>query len=605
MPVKKKALKRRPKKKRQPARSQQLTNKLEAVRAIGKAMAAGLGLDTLLRQLVPNITQLLRATRSTLFFYDNESQELWSKVAQGQEEREIRLALGKGIAGWVATQKKSVNIKDAYADARFNSEVDARTGFRTRSVLACPVLGHNGQLVGVLQVLNHIDGTFSADDLGLLETIATQTAYAIENAHLAQTLLDQNKELESARHRAERRREELDLLYTLEQETSASGDLDTLLDSVILRACDKLRSQAGSVLLLEKDTGRLFFRGATGEKRDELKRLVLEPGQGIVGWVAQHGQSVIVNSPEEDPRHSKEIAKKLNVPAHALLAVPLFWDQRIIGAMEVLNPRATNTGVVAYDVEDLKVLTIIAGQVARAVSLTLEKQAKQDTERLSLIGRMLASVAHDLRNPMTVISGYAQIMAGEDSVDQRQLRCDRILQQIDEMTGMISDLLAFSRGDNTLRPTLISLAVLAQDVREVLQQPCNQRGIALTIDAPPNSVLIDAGRAKRIILNLAKNAVDVMSSGDKLDIELKDKEGGISMVIKDTGPGLPTSVQARLFEPFVTTGKPGGTGLGLSIVKRFVDDHAGAIRLESSENRGTSFFVYLPRASEISKDRRA
>ncbi len=573
-----------------------LRTQLDAVRAIGATLANAVGLDALLQQIIPHVSEMMRAERTTLFLFDESSQEIWSKVAQGEETREIRLSLGDGIAGWVAAHRQTVNIPDAYQDPRFTPSVDARTGYRTRSVAATPLVNRVGTLVGVLQVLNHVDGAFSTDDIALLEAIAVQATFAVENARQAQVILDQNRELSAARERVERRRAELDLLYQLEQETAASADLDQLLDSIIVRVCERLRSAAGSVLLSDRHTGRLFFRGVSGERKDELRRLSLEPGAGVVGWVAQTGEPLVVNHPDEDPRHDQNLARKIDFPAQALLAVPLVWDRKVIGAIEVLNPRPRSAGHPGYDLEDLKVLTLIAGQVSRAVALTLERQARQDTERLALVGRMLAGVAHDLRNPMTAISGYAQLMAIDDSAAAREERCARVLAQIDEMTAMINDLLAFARGDNRLHPVTVDVTRLARDVEESLRLHCEPRGIQLAVQGRGGTALVDVGRAKRILFNLAKNAVDVLGSGGKLAVDLDEEAGGLAFRVADDGPGLPEPVQTRLFEPFVSIGKLNGTGLGLSIVKRFVDDHRGTITVESKPAQGTTFFVRLPRA---------
>ncbi|MEE8410197.1 MAG: GAF domain-containing sensor histidine kinase [Myxococcota bacterium] len=579
-----------------------LDEQLLAVRAIGAAMASAVGLDALLEQIVPNVSKLMRAERSTLFLYDRDTDEIWSKVLEGENMREIRLQSGQGIAGWVAKNRRAANVEDAYNDERFHHEVDARTGFRTRSVAAVPLMNRAGELLGVLQVLNRQGDSFSAADLDLLNAIAVQTAYAVENAHLSQQILDQNSELDAARQRAERRRAELDLLYQIEQETTESVELDDLLDSIIVRVCERLRSEAGSVLLSDKDTGRLFFRGVSGTKKEELKQMTLEPGEGVVGRVAESGEALVVNRPEDDPRHDLELTQKIDYPAKALLAVPLVWDRKIIGAIEVLNPRQRDTGAVGYDLEDLKVLTLIAGQVARAVALTRERQARIDTDRLAVIGHMLAGVAHDLRNPMTAISGYAQLMAVEDDAGDRQERCERIMTQVDEMTAMISDLLAFARGDTQLNPTTVPVARLANETRDVLRLQCEPRGIDLTVGSTEGTAFIDLGRARRIIFNLARNAVEVLASGGKLGIDLTERDGGLNIRVTDDGPGIPEPIRARLFEPFVSAGKINGSGLGLSIVKRFVDDHGGEIAVESAVGTGSSFLVNLPKADKVVAD---
>lgn len=578
----------------------QLEVQLQAVRAIGAAMATAVGLDSLLDAIVPHVSALFHAERTTLFLYDAATNEVWSKVAEGEHRREIRLALGEGLAGWCAAQRRTLAVTDAYKDPRFRPDVDAKTGFRTRSVAAVPLVDRRQQLLGVLEVLNCQAGAFTDDDIALLGAIGTQAAFAVENARLAQEVLDQNRALEAARHRAERRRAELDLLYQIERETSASTDLDQLLDSMIVRVCKRLRSQAGSVLLTDRDTGRLYFRGVAGRRKRELQQMTLEPGEGIVGWVARSGEPLVVNRPEEDPRHDSALALKIDFPARALLAVPLVWDQRVVGAVEVLNPTPRPSGATGYDREDLKVLTLIAGQLARAVALTVERQARIDTERLAVIGRMLAGVAHDLRDPMNTISGYAQLMTLDADAAVRQQRCERILAQVDEMTAMIGDLLAFARGDTKLHPSTVDLERLASESEETLRPHCNPRGITLALSTTGGTAVIDAGRTKRILFNLAKNAVDVLRAGGTLSIDLTEKNGGLALRVADDGPGIPPEVRSRLFEPFVTAQKTGGTGLGLSIVKRFVEDHGGAIEVESEAN-GTTFVVQLPRIQSVAQ----
>ena len=135
---------------------------------------------------------------------------------------------------------------------------------------------------------------------------------------------------------------------------------------------------------------------------------------------------------------------------------------------------------------------------------------------------------------------------------------------------------------------------MAADLEGGLNVLCDPRGIVLVVKAEGGSVMIDLARVKRIINNLAKNAVDVLKRGGKLTIGLEASEISLSINVTDTGPGIPDEVSAHLFEPFFTVGKKDGTGLGLSIVKRFVDDHAGTIRVESRPGVGTSFFVDLP-----------
>jgi HD-GYP domain-containing protein (c-di-GMP phosphodiesterase class II) len=164
-----------------PALARRLS-KLQSILDVAKAMTAERQLDRLLALIVDEAAKVAEADRCTLFIADREKGELWSKVAHGTEP--IRIPLGAGIAGAVAATGVPIRIADAYADARFNKEVDRTTGYRTRTILAVPMRNTRGEVVGVLQALNRRDGAFTAEDEELLGALAGPAASAIENAVL-------------------------------------------------------------------------------------------------------------------------------------------------------------------------------------------------------------------------------------------------------------------------------------------------------------------------------------------------------------------------------------------------------------------------------------
>jgi HD-GYP domain-containing protein (c-di-GMP phosphodiesterase class II) len=156
--------------------------RLTAILDVSKALAAERRLDALFPRIVEEAARVTDADRCTLFVADREKGELWSKVAQGAEE--IRIPLGAGIAGAVATAGRPLRIADAHADPRFDAEVDRATGYRTRSILAVPMWNTRGEVVGVLEALNRKDGEFTDEDQELLGALAGPAASALENAIL-------------------------------------------------------------------------------------------------------------------------------------------------------------------------------------------------------------------------------------------------------------------------------------------------------------------------------------------------------------------------------------------------------------------------------------
>src|SRR5262249_40383581 len=154
-----------------------------------------------------------KAERATFFVVDRERGELWSKLVQGGETKEIRLALGEGIAGAVADSAESVNLVDAYDDPRFDRSWDEQNGYRTRSLLCVPIHHRNLAVIAVIQCLNKQGRrAFDAEDEELLRCISGQCAIALESAFLYEALLQRNRALEDAEANARRAHDELEVL---------------------------------------------------------------------------------------------------------------------------------------------------------------------------------------------------------------------------------------------------------------------------------------------------------------------------------------------------------------------------------------------------------
>ena len=146
--------------------------------------------DRLLPLIMEKITTAMKANRSTLFLLDQKTNELYSRVLQGDNISEIRFPKNLGISGHVVTTGETLNIADAYQDPRFNQEVDWRTGYRTRTILCMAVKNATGEIIGVVQVLNKRDGAFTAEDDELLRALAAQAAVALDNSNLFEEVLD-------------------------------------------------------------------------------------------------------------------------------------------------------------------------------------------------------------------------------------------------------------------------------------------------------------------------------------------------------------------------------------------------------------------------------
>ena len=220
-------------------------------------------------------------------------------------------------------------------------------------------------------------------------------------------------------------------------------------------------------------------------------------------------------------------------------------------------------------------------------------------ERMALVGRFASSIVHDLKNPLTIISIAADTAAQESSTpEMRRTAWERQQTQIERITNMVNDILEFTRGSSGEMPFMYTdysgfIKPLVQD----LQSELSIKQVTIECENAPPAVKVPMNpkRLMRVFYNLCGNAVDAMPGGGKIRLAFSETDAEVVTEIKDTGPGIPTEVLDKLFEPFVTYGKVKGTGLGLSICRRIIEEHAGKIAARNLPNGGAVFTLSLPR----------
>ncbi len=559
--------------------------RVEAIAQIGRAIGSSrLDLDEILPQVIELVSRLVQAERSTLFLIDRERGEIWSKVVQGQGLKEIRLPLQSGIVGWSCAHDRAVVVPDVRKDPRFNPLVDRSTGYRTRSILVVPLHDGSGTVVGAIQALNRKQGTFDEEDRAMLEAVAGLAGVAIENARLLSAELAAKAQLaESVR--------ELDILFDIERRISGAQSMEDLVDAILAKTMQALDVEAGSILMVEEESGLLTFRSAMGAKGDEVKRLKLVAGRGIAGEVARTGQPIVTEDATRHPAWDARVARKVGYSPGAVLCVPVLADGQAIGALELINPKNGRY----FSESDLRLSTLVAGQLARAIAVGRERVAGERRSRLAAIGQMLAGLLHDLRTPMTVVSGYAELMAAEEDPVERRSAAALIFKELEHIGEMARETMAFARGDTDLLLRRVFLDKLLAELADHLVHEFDGMGIELKIQANyKGAARMDAGKIKRAIYNIARNAAEAMPDGGRFTLTVEKEAEMLVFRLSDTGVGIPEEIAGRLFESFVTAGKKDGTGLGLAIVKKVAEAHGGDVTFKSKAGKGTTFTMRIP-----------
>jgi len=290
---------------------------------IANKVSDTLSLDVLFPRLMEVVSETLNVERSSLFLHDSETGELFSRVMQGNAMGEVRFQADLGIAGSVFTRGAGEIIPDAYADSRFNRDVDVRTGFRTRNILCVPIRNKKGDVIGITQALNKREGQFDTEDQQQLEALASQAAAALENAQLFE--------------KVERSQREEAVLLDVVSLIASEIHLDPLLEKILAAATSLLGADRGSLFLWAPQTNELYSHIAGGVATSQIR---FPAHSGIAGECFTRGIPISIDDAYRDSRFNPAVDKGTGYITRNILCMPISTrDGTKVGVMEILNKR--------------------------------------------------------------------------------------------------------------------------------------------------------------------------------------------------------------------------------------------------------------------------
>lgn len=412
-------------------------------------------------------------------------------------------------------------------------------------------------------------------------------------------------------------------LHRINKFLESIDNLDNLLNLIMQEASVTVQAEASSVALYEPRKKELLFTVALGKKGEKIKQMRLKLGQGIIGYVAKTRKSLNIADVAKDKRFYSGADKKTEFKTKSILAVPIIHKRKLVGALEVINKK----GMRPFSSSDTELLEIVAGQAAVAIENAklyqrlaqkhkalikkhrqlIEMQQKMlAMERLSAIGDMASRVVHDLRNPLAIIKNSAQLLKMPETTEQERAEFPKIIiDEVDRLTGMTTEVLEFVKGKTTLNFTEHSTGDFINELSNFLKRDFQNKNIQLITKVNyAGPIYMDKAKIQRAIFNLAFNARDAMPAGGTFQIETNLIKGRLEMRLGDTGSGIPEQIREKLFKPFATFGKAHGTGLGLAIVKKIiVENHNGSISVESQPPKegsfSTTFIITIPLKRKI------
>lgn len=410
--------------------------------------------------------------------------------------------------------------------------------------------------------------------------------------------------------------ERLRVLADLAAQVAGTLDVAEVKQRAVQSACRLMHCEAASLLLHRPDSRKIAFDVAAGGVQNEIHRFSLEKGEGIAGHVVETGEPYWTNDVASDARHSARIDEALNFETRQLLAVPVRTSAGVIGCLQVLNPEEPPS----FGEEDVGLLEALANLVAvalenarlhqevaaRTEEVRRQHQALIEAEKLTAMGQLSAGVAHEIRSPLSAISGYAQLIRRRGA-DEKILRPIRTIEDAaSHINRIVNGLLDMARKDEP-RYERVYVRDVLQSAFEMLGATLERyKGVTLVQDLTPDlpTVSADVRQLRQVFVNLMLNAAQAMPNGGTLTVETFGEPpaghedsgvvGRVVILFRDTGEGISSDDVDKVFQPFFTAGKEGGSGLGLSFCRSIVQNHRGGITFETEAGIGTVFRVHLP-----------
>ena len=582
---------------------------LQALNDISRQIVASEAkLEELLKLITGSATTILNAEAGSLLLTaDDSTRDLVFRVVIGGSGSDlvgVRMPAGKGLVGEVASLGRPIIVNDVKSDARWSGEL-TKGAFNTKNVLAVPLNTPDG-VIGVLEVLNKVEGRFTPDDVELLTTFAGQAAVAIENARLFQqtdlALTERVSELET--------------LERIDIELTRSLDLRKVAEITVSWALENSSATAGMLGLVAGDPPALHLIYATGYEHDDMPEGtegdVLPLTRGISSRVLRTRQAEVV----PDVLIDRDYVPSLR-GAISQITLPML-SGGVVNALLILE---TNRDP-RLRLADMPFLTRLTEHASIAIvnaqlyaEITRANQSKNE---------FVSFVAHELKNPLSVIRGYSDAMLGSMAAamsdQQRHMFITTIRSTADRMTTLVSDLNDVTK----LETNNMRMQIKPMDFRQVIDETVNpfrkaitEKGQTIDIDIEEDLPLVngDVERLIQVLTNLVSNAHKYTKQGGAItvgaavDTSLRDKKGRplpamLHIRVSDNGIGMSEDDLAKLFKPYFRSenedarAQP-GTGLGLTITQGIIRQHGGNIWAESTIGVGTTFHFTLTLAPEV------
>lgn len=548
---------------------------------VSQAIHATLEPHEALQLVVREAVELMRAASGSLALLNPNSGllEIEASIGLPAGGAALKLRPDEGLTGWVVRTGKAVRVDDVAQDSRY---IGARDGVRAE--LAVPLL-MEGEVRGVLNVDGDRPAAFTAADELLLTELAAMAAQVVRNTWLYQ------------QHR--QRSSLLEALVQLGRAINSSVHLDDVLQAITRESASLLATRMSSLQLLDTTGDWLVLRAQHGAGPQYQQRPPLSTAESLMGSVVRRRKPAQVENVQTSPQYQhRALAREEGLVS--LLSVPLVYGQRCLGTLNVYTGAPH-----VFSNDEVRALTALAELSATAIekarllehAVETEEQLRRN-EQLAALGLLAAEVAHEIRNPLTVMKLLYHSMdlhfpAGDPRAEDARVMGEKMAQ----MERIMERIVGLARNAEP-RFAPVNLRRLLDDLMLLTRHKLQQHRVTLVrhddADLPPAHG--DATQLAQATLNLILNAIEAMPGGGTLTLTARRAEEHVAIAVADTGHGLSAEQQQRAFSGILSSAKEGGTGLGLAIVRRVAENHNGQLLIQSAPGAGTTMTIRIPAA---------
>jgi K+-sensing histidine kinase KdpD len=463
---------------------------------------------------------------------------------------------------------------------------------------------HSGDFFGELEMLDGRPRSARAvalDDTSLVGITKSSLEIMIANSHaitlnLLRTLSLRLRTIDIAFVREHERTtvelrkqvEQLEHLSEAAKILNSTLDLDQLLTLNLETALRLINADRGTLYLVDDVKKELWSKVL---KASEVVEIRLPLGHGIAGHIALTGEIYNNSDVYNDNKFDALIDQKTGYRTKSMLCVPVKDKYgKIVAVFQLLNKVGGN-----FTKRDEQFVQALCTHIAIAITNAQVAQQMVNSERLAAVGKMAATIVHDIKNPLTTLRLNAELLKRNVGNEELAKQAEEIIAQVDRFVSMAQEILEFSRGISQLNIQETDFEELMSGLIQFIRRGFEKKDIRILEKILyKGRLFIDADKILRVFYNIAGNAADAMQKGGILTIYAIQVDSFVLIEFSDTGIGMPPEVKEKMFEPFVTFGKKVGTGLGMAITKKIVDDHKGRIEVDSTLGKGTTIRIYLP-----------